>query len=363
MSNQESYRIYVGGIGGAPSNNFVKSLRQKYPKYRIIGGSSVATDLFLAEAERVFLVPKAKDPAYAARLFEILKREKPHMMHAQHDYEVETISRLRDEIHALGVKTFLPNKQTVETCVDKWKSYQAWEKAGLRVPKTLLIRDRSDLKSALKELGPHVWLRATTGAAGAGSLPTSDFDFAEKWIERFAGWGTFTAAEVLTPSSVTWSSIWYHGELIVCQTRRRLGWHSSDRALSGVTGMTAVGETCSDAVVTDVAQKTIFAIDKEPHGIFSVDMTYSQDNHPNPTEINIGRFFTTHYFFTQAGLNLPDIFCELCLSGKKPELGSKINPLQDGLVWIRGMDNEPALIHRQQLEELVRNGFMEGTKI
>ncbi len=85
------------------------------------------------------------------------------------------------------------------------------------------------------------------------------------------------------------------------------------------------------------------AIDKNPHGIFSVDMTYDKSGVPNPTEINIGRFFTTHHFFTEAGLNMPYIFTKIGLDGEMPAIQKKINPLPENLVWIRGLDFLPKL--------------------
>lgn len=87
-------------------------------------------------------------------------------------------------------------------------------------------------------------------------------------------------------------------------------------------------------------------------------MAFDDKGIPNPTEINIGRFFTTHLFFSRAGLNLPDIYCDLCLSGTTPRLERRLNPLPDGLLWIRGMDTEPALVRRDELEELIERGAM-----
>jgi len=149
-------------------------------------------------------------------------------------------------------------------------------------------------------------------------------------------------------------SIWHQGELVVAQTRRRLSWNFANRALSGVTGITGVGETHSDETVNRVALDSIMAIDQKPHGIFAVDMTYDQKGFPNPTEINIGRFFTTHYFFTKAGLNMPEIFCDIALENNIPTFEKKINPLEDGLLWIRGMDSEPVLTTRNELEKMYK---------
>jgi carbamoyl-phosphate synthase large subunit len=218
----------------------------------------------------------------------------------------------------------------------------------------MLLHSPDDLRKAFDRLGDKIWIRATVGAAGQGALPADDFEFARIWIDRFKGWGNFTAAECLTPQTVTWLSLWYEGELVVAQTRRRRSWNFGNRTLSGVTGITGVGETCSDPVVDKVSLDAIQSIDPRPNGIFAVDMTYDHQGWPNPTEINIGRFFTTHYFFTKAGLNMPEIYCNIALDGTFPSLARKINPLPDGLIWIRGMDVEPVLTTVDELTKMER---------
>lgn len=118
---------------------------------------------------------------------------------------------------------------------------------------------------------------------------------------------------------------------------------------SGVTGVTKVGETFADSVVDTVAQKACKAVSVEPHGIYGVDMAYDHNRVPNPTEINISRFFTTVEFFAQAGLNMPVILKDLCLHQRFPSLPSVCNPLPDGLLWIRGMDTPPLLTTEKEM--------------
>jgi hypothetical protein len=113
-----------------------------------------------------------------------------------------------------------------------------------------------------------------------------------------------------------------------------------------------VASTYSDEKVTRTALDAVRALDEKPHGIFSVDMTYDGQGKAYVTEVNIGRFFTTVYFFTQAGLNLPQIYRDIALSNRFPLLEKKINPLPDGLVWIRGMDREPVLTTMAEWEAL-----------
>lgn len=346
-------RILVGGAGGAPSNGFIRSLREsdRTDDY-LIGTSCVPADLFLANVDEKYPIPPAIESGYPKALFRILTKTKVNFIHMQNDFEVRAVSRIRAQIESLGVKQYLPASQTVENCVDKEKSYQIWQNAGLPVPKTMILNNPADLKKAFETYGETIWIRAIEGAAGRGALPADNYDFAKIWIDRFNGWGEFTASELLTKDTVTWLSIWHQGELVVAQTRRRLSWNFGNRTLSGVTGITGVGETYSNETVDRISQDAILAIDNKPHGIFAVDMTYDESGTPKPTEINIGRFFTTHYFFTKAGLNLPKIYCDIALDRKFPTIPKRINPLPDGLIWIRGMDVEPVLTTRIKLEAM-----------
>lgn len=350
-------KILIGGAGGAPSEGVINSLLRSDKGEEVIGMSSEPTDLVLSSAARKYYVPYANDGAYRGALLGILEKERPDLIHFQNDLEVFHASLLRDEIHAMGTGTFMPPHDVIDTCVHKYKTYLKLKAAGVPQPGTMMLQDEKDLELAFKELGDaqgRIWLRASSiGAGGKGALPTNDFEFAKHWIQHFKGWGEFTAAELLSPDTVTWLSIWYEGELIVAQTRIRKGWTHGNRTLSGVTGVTKIGQTFSDPEVDRIAEATVRAVSDKPHGIFGVDMTYSREGVPNPTEINISRFFTTVLFFTEAGLNMPVIFKDLALYGKKPDLQKKLNPLPDGLLWLRGMDTRPRLMTHEQLEAAI----------
>lgn len=344
--------IYLGGAGGAPTNNVIWSLRCSGDE-RLIGTSSVPTDLLLADVDERYCVPYATSPDFRTHVAELVKRTRPDFMHFQNDFEIRAISRMRDDLVAIGAKLFMPRNEVIENCVDKHASYAIWRAEGVRTPETILLNGEADLRTAFDRFGGTIWLRAIEGGGGKGALPTSDFEFAKLWVERFNGWGMFTAAQLLSADTVTWLSIWHEGELVVAQTRRRRNWSFGDRTLSGVTGVTGVGETWSNEEVTSLSMDAIRAIDDRPHGIYGVDMTYDGEGRPNVTEINISRFFTTVYFFTEAGLNMPRIAVDIGLYGKFPSLECKINPLPDGLLWIRGMDRRPVLSSDKEVEALI----------
>jgi carbamoyl-phosphate synthase large subunit len=350
-------KIVVTGAGSAQSNGVINSLLVGDEGDFLIGLGSDIFDLMLCKAHKKYLVPHSTRPEYKQYLLDVLRIEKPDMIHFQHDLELFMALQFRDEIEILGIRMFVPDYETIDTCVHKYKSWLKFKAAGITVPENIVINDKNDLRTAFEKLGDNagkIWLRAMSiGGGGKGSFPTNDFEEASQWIAKRDGWGDFVAAEMLTQDSITWLSIWHEGELVVAQTRRRKGWAHSALSPSGVTGVTKVGETCSDPVVDEIAMNSVRAVSTTPHGIYGVDMTYDRDGVPNPTEINISRFFTTIQFFTEAGLNMPKILKDICLYHKFPDLKKKINPLDNGLLWLRAMDCEPKLTTMDEIRRKI----------
>ena len=352
-------KILIAGAGGAPSEGVINSLLKSSKNETIIGMGSEPTDLVLSSAQNIFYIPYANQSNYKNALLQILNIEKPDLIHFQNDLEIYHASMFREDIHLTGTKTFMPSHEVIDTCVHKYKSYLKFKEAEIKVPENIMLNNEDDLKKAFSDLADkdgNIWLRASSiGGGGKGALPTNNLSFEKGWIDRYNGWGDFTAAEMLTPDTVTWLSIWHEGELVVAQTRLRKGWTHANRTVSGVTGVTKVGQTFSNAEVDRISVATIKAVSDKPHGIFGVDMAYDKNGVPNPTEINISRFFTTVLFFTEAGLNMPEIFKDIALYSEFPKLDKKINPLQDGLMWLRGMDTQPKLLSNLQIQQKIKN--------
>lgn len=348
-------KILITGAGSAQSNGVINSLIAYNSDDHIIGVGSDSFDLMLSKAHSKYLIPHSKSQDYKESLLKVIKLERPSMIHFQHDAELSVALTFKQEIENLGVKMLVPTYDEIDVCVHKYKSWVKFKSAGIKVPENIVINKPEDVQRALAELGSssgQIWLRsAAIGGGGKGALPTSDYLEAVEWIERFNGWGDFIAAELLTSNTVTWLSIWQDGKLVVAQGRRRHSWAHSALSPSGVTGVTKVGETFSDATVDSVGVAAVKAISAKPNGIYGVDMAYDTSGMPNPTEINISRFFTTIEFFTRAGLNMPGILRDIVLNGAPPKLEKIINPLQDGLLWVRGMDCVPVLTTKNEMQK------------
>src|SRR3989338_2251319 len=341
-------RILVTGSGGAPTLSFVRSLRDADPKrekYYIVGIDCDEFTIHRSECDKTYICPKANDANYIPFVKHIVAMEKIQFIHTQPEVEVFTIGKHRDQITALGCKGFMPKQSSIEILRDKAKSYKVWKEAGITVPENIEINSEADLKRAYEKFGQDIWIRETVGAAGKGSLSRPDFMFAKLYIESRKAWGKTVAAQHLTSKTTTWQSIWHNGKLVAGQGRERKSWEMGNRTQSGVTGLTGTGEIVNDPMVAELAKKCILTVDKEPNGIFSVDFTYDAQGVPNPTEINIGKFFTTHYFITKTGCNMPAILVNLAFDEYKGGYNI-IDPCEAGYLWVRGMDVHPTLIKK-----------------
>lgn len=334
--------ILLTGAGGSAAIGVARSL-QKKPGNILFGVDRDKYKILRAETKNNTLITGKH---FIKELNQVIEKYNIDFLHAQPWGEVYEVSKYRDK---LNTKTFLPDHKTVETCTNKYSNYLVWKKSGLKVPYTKTIQCMYDLTEMVKKFR-KVWIRASEGAGGKGSLIVDSYNlgFALEWIKLNVGFGSFLVSEYLSPDSVTFMSIWKDGELIVAQSRKRLYWEYGSKMLSGVSGITGAAITINDKIVNEVALESVYSVDKKPNGIFSVDMTYDKYGFPNPTEINIGSFFTTVDFFTEAGLNMPEIYVKLALDQKVKPI--KLNPLPTGLTWIRGMDKKPVLIRRNKNE-------------
>lgn len=348
-------RVLITASGGPSSLSFSRSLRDADPernKYYLVGTDVDKYNIHRSECDVSYLCPRADDSRYIPFILEIIKREKIDVLHSQPEIEAYTIGKNRNSIIQAGCKLFMPDQDIIELLRDKWKSYSVWKNAGIKVPKNILLNNEEDLKAAYTEFGTNIWIRETVGAAGKGSLSRPKFETALQQLNLNNSWGHSVAAEHLSTRTVTWQSIWFKGRLVVAQGRERLNWAFGNRAQSGVTGLTGVGVTIRDSNIDQLAKKCILSSAKEPNGIFSVDFTYDLNGVPNPTEINIAKFFTTHHFITKAGCNMPKILIDLA-TGLYDGPFDVVNPCKEDMYWIRGIDVLPVLISKSEIDEKV----------
>lgn len=340
-------KVLLTGIGGCASIGVTRCLKGHY---EMAGTDCNPNAIVFSETHENYLIPKATDVAYLDTLNDVIARSGADFVHPQPDIEVFEISRNRSKIDAV---TRLPRHEIIEVFQDKYKSYEAWKSAGIPQPETRLMMNEKDLEKAFAEYEKPFWIRAKTGAGGRGSLIVKSLVQAVGWVNAWNGWGNFIASEMLLGRLLTWQSVWDDGELIIAQGRERLSWGLSTASTTGVTGMTGVARTVARSDLDEIAIKAIKAVDSRPHGIYGVDAKENNEGVPCPTEINIGRFFTTVEFFKQAGVNMPLIHISLA-EGKQVDVEpwvEKLNPIKGEYYWFRTPDCLPVFLSKGEVEE------------
>lgn len=335
-------KILVTGAGGSAAYNFIKSLRQTPEKVKIIGTDSQKFHLPLSGADKKYVLPPATDKNYIDELNSVIEKEKVEFIHPQPDIEVSVISENRDSLRA---KTLLPEKKTIRVCQDKMLLNSVLRSRGIPVPESRLIKNREDLSYLYKIMIPKhnkLWLRAIKGAGSRASLPIAKLSHANFWIDYWKtnkgiGFGNFMLSEYLPGKEFAFQSLWMNGRLVTSQARERIEYVFGNLTPSGQSSSPSVARTVSRNDVNKIATSAVLAVDPLATGIFCVDLKENRSGIPCVTEINAGRFFTTSFFFTSAGLNMPFLYIKLGF-GENIVKVKKYNPLPSNLYWIRMID-------------------------
>lgn len=333
-------RILATGAGGAATSNFIKSLRLANENYYVVGIDNNKFHLDLSQADTNYLIPPCNSPLYIKEINKIIEKEKIDFVHPQPDPEVKAISNNRALIKT---KTFLPRKETVDICQDKWLTYQKLSSGETFVPLSFLIKTGSDLKKASKILlrqQDKFWIRARSGAGAKASLPVDNIRLAIEWIsfwKRKDKNVEFIASEFLTGTEYAFQSLWLDGQLVVSQARERIEYLFGYLTASGQTSSPALAKTVSNDLVNEIATAAVLSVDKHASGVFCVDLKTNYKNAPCVTEINAGRFFTTSNFITEAGCNMPDMYIKMAFNNLKNSF-PKYNAVPPNYYWVRMMD-------------------------
>ena len=344
-------RILVTGAGGPAGVNFVMSLKITPEKMFVVGTEANKYFFHLASTDKKYLVPKATEDNYIGTLNEIILKEHIEFVHAQPDIEVGIISEKREELVA---NSFLPSKNAIRTCQDKFESARRWKKNKVPVSRFQELSDELDVDKAFEELEKPIWIRASQGAGGRGSTLAYNKETALSWIgywkSRKVDW-RFIAQEHLPGRNIGFHSLWKEGELVTSMARERVEYIYPHLAPSGITGTPSVQRTIHDEEANEIGTKAVLSIDQKFDGIACVDLKENKDGVPCVTEINAGRMFTTSFFFSYASkilredhyANIPYLYITLAFEEEIPDI-PRYDILPEDIYWIRHIDAPARLV-------------------
>src|SRR6267143_2798705 len=336
--------VLVTGAGRSAGNNVCWSLRVSRDGKNILlaGTDADRTSIELnGWIDTAYQLPPATSSRYLQRLNQVIKKDRVEMVFPQPDAEVGRLSTDRDRVRA-GL--FLPDREAVRVCQDKYEALSRWFEKGLRrQPIVLSSRSRS-IRQSLRRLTFPRWGRARKGAGGSLSCLSRSWRSVEYWIGYHWAEGLktdFILEEYLPNRDFCFMSIWNQGELVTSMVRERLSWVGHRTVGSG--GTSKLNRVVHSNKVNATALEAITAVSKKPHGIFCVDLKGDVKGIPRPTEINC-RFTTNVHYLTLASLklghpewNFPWLAARICLGEKIPSTKT-LNALPANLWFTKNTD-------------------------
>lgn len=348
-------RILVTGAGGSASYNYIESLRNNPNKdqFYIVGADISPYHLELAKVDKRYILPKVGDNNYIAKLNEIIKKENIDFLHIQPDTEVYYISKNREKIQA---NYLLPSHQTIKVCQNKMEMNVKLRQANVKVPEAYFAESEKILKERINMLlktNEKVWLRAIRGAGSKAALPVKKYIHAKMWIDYWKtmkglDYQDFMVSEFLPGKEYAFQSFWSDGNLLMSQARERKQYVFGNLTPSGQSSSPSVAMTINNSEVNEIAAAAVRAIDKMANGIFCVDLKTDKNGRVLPIEINAGRFFTTSYFFSAAGLNMPYYYTKQGIGEKINDHFKQYDNLVEGLYWVRMIDMGYKLVRNKK---------------
>jgi carbamoyl-phosphate synthase large subunit len=341
-------RLIITGAGGSAGIGFTRCIRKANERIFTLGTDTSERMIHFAETDKKALVPRADSKGYIDALNELISKFKIDMLHAQPDLEIKRISEDRERLNCI---VFLPSKEAIRICSDKFKLQRKLMQREVPTPKAIKINSKKDLVKAFEEFGNIVWLRAIKGAGGRGSLLVKNIEHGIAWIDYWSGWGSFMANEYLPNENYGYDLIFKDGELYFAQGKQRIEYMLQRASPSGITGTAGIVKAVKNKEIEELAINAVYVVDKNPNGAYAVDLKVDVKGIAKVTEINAGRFLTSslHFFYITNTL-APHLYIKLAF-GEEVKKG-EVKPIKHGKIMVRNLDCYPLVFDEDELAKL-----------
>ncbi|MEO7726785.1 MAG: hypothetical protein ABIS45_05985 [Burkholderiales bacterium] len=347
-------RLLILKAGFASNNNLIRSLMAGDSSLHIVGCHEDQFILKKSCAARNYLIPASAESELPHVLNRIIKNECIDLVIPNSDADVGTISSLRD---ALSCRVFLPRKEIIKLCQDKYALTTFLRRRGIPVPLTYRVNNLKQIDKLFFRftLPDRLWCRIRKGTGSWGAIPVTSPEQARSWIKywqemRAIPPGSFTLSEYLPGRDFCFQGLWRKGKLILAKTHERLSYHVTGGNPSGTSSTAAVARMVFAPRVAEVCVKAIRALDRAASGVFFVDLKENVYGEPCVTEINAGRFANVPTIHDAAGkYNMAITYVRLALGKRVKSHG--VCRFRDTCYVLRDIDMLPRVIRARELSQ------------
>ncbi len=119
-------------------------------------------------ADQFEILPKKLDEHYGKELLKICIENEIDLLVPLSDMELPLLSRLVSTFSAEGVTLLLSDRQIIDICFDKWKTYELLSANGIPVPRTFDCLDSAIKALDASHLELPIVIKPKTGSASRG---------------------------------------------------------------------------------------------------------------------------------------------------------------------------------------------------
>lgn len=338
------------GAGTGAANNLIASLRAALPGLGAVGVHDDPFILRKSSADRNYLLSPGGDDIDELR--QVVRREAVGVVVPSSDAEVK---RLSDRRARLAPHVFLPPATVVDRCQDKYELAAFLERHDVPVPASFPVPSLDALDAIAEKLAwaPRLWCRVRSGSRSLGAAPVTSAAQARAWIEHWTAVRevpatAFMVAEFLPGRDFFCQSLWQSGRLVLVKTCERVSYFGGENSPSGASSLYALAKTVVEPAVVDVSLRAIRALDRRPHGTFSVDLRENVEGVPCVTEINAGRLVMGMTTIAAIGVhNLAACYVRIAL-GERLAFDDPYDCPPDYYI-VRDVDAPPGVFHADDI--------------
>ncbi len=164
----------------------VKAFKESYEWHGVksrVFGVDIAPSLAPASyfVDRCFKVPKAKDEGYVDSLLAICEAEKVDLLIPLFEPEFLLLDERHPEFARINTFLLLSECRVIETCSDKFKTYQFFINNGIKTPNTCLPEDLPEM------ITYPLFIKPRTGMGSRGAQKVESFEQLEFILRHNSG--------------------------------------------------------------------------------------------------------------------------------------------------------------------------------
>lgn len=128
----------------------------------------------LQEADKGFVLPSVKHSDYSDTLIDICKQHQVCLLIPLLDLELLLLARQRARFIEVGTLPVVSSPEVIDTCFDKWVTFELLKKWGVSVPKTYISLSEARQALSQGEINLPVVVKPRWGSASVGIFYVHD---------------------------------------------------------------------------------------------------------------------------------------------------------------------------------------------